>query len=704
LCGNTVVTFKPYVRGRDSIITIVPESFMKHIFSIVLTVVACSTFSVAQQKNVILYIGDGFGVAPRTAARLALGQGRDGMRFSTDAKFQALALDKLKYNAMITTHSLNSWITDSAPGAAVYACGKVGKVDNEMISIDPTTMAPLQTILEAAKKNGYAVGLVTTTRITHATPAVFATHIWNRDIENTIASQYISSTEAQYEETITAGGTAFNPAVDWELPAPKVGVEVDVLLGGGARHFLPKNIGPNAIVRDASGAVVKNAAGDTVKLGKSSRANNADLIELAKGRGFSYVNSRDALLNIDLSQFTPTSNAKLIGLFNGSHVNYEQDRQQFTPWEPTLAEMTRIAIEVLKRKSPKGFFLMVESGRIDHLEHGNAGGVDVADNKKNYKVVSDIAAAPFDGQYSADTTKPIPVNPGIYGSDYMIKEVLAFDYAVEEGRKVLNDASAGQTLVMQSSDHECGGFAVVGLHDEGDLQANGTKIRTYSDQPTKPNKSMTPRPDSITRGDAATGGWFPEYTMEDFQGFMWPKASPTGRRIVISYGSNPLTNGNGAARGGTPGNHTPQDILVSADDNVNGQYASRITGKGLLDNTDLEPIMEDFLGVKVTTSIAVDPTEGGKAGVVARTYPNPVLKNGEVRVEYTSTSVEQARVAIYNAMGQRVRDLGWTSIGVGNNAFVWDTKDDVGSTVPTDTYVMVITTKEGDVVERMIVL
>jgi alkaline phosphatase len=677
---------------------------MKQMFLFLLTMFAFTTFAEAQQKNVILYIGDGFGVAPRTAARLALGQGKDGKRFSTDVQFQALALDKLKYNAMITTHSMNSWITDSAPGAAVYACGKVGKVDNEMISIDPTTMVPLQTILEAAKKKGYAVGLVTTTRITHATPATFATHIWNRDIENTIAAQYISSTEAQYEETITADGSAFNPAVDWELPSPKVGVEVDVLLGGGARQFLPKNIGPNAIVRDASGAVVKNANGDTVKLGKSSRANNSDLIELAKRRGFAFVNSRDALLNIDLSQFTPTSDAKLLGLFNGSHLNYEQDRQQFTPWEPTLAEMTRIAIEVLKRKSPKGFFLMVEGGRIDHLEHGNAGGVDVAVNKRNYTVVSDIEASPFEGQYSADTTKPITVNPGIYGSDYMIKEVLAFDYAVEEGRKVLNDASAGQTLIMQSSDHECGGFAVVGLHDEGDAQKNGTKIRTYANQPTKPNKAMTPRPDSVTRGDMTIGGWFPDYTMVEFQGFMWPKASPTGRRLVISYGSNPLTNGNGALRGGTPGNHTPQDILVSADDNVNGQYASRITGRGLLDNTDLEPIMEDFLGVNVTTSIALDPTEGGTAGVVTRTYPNPAMKNGEVRVEYSSTQTEQGRIAIYNAMGQRVRDLGWTTIGVGNNVFSWDTKDDLGSTVPSDTYVMVITTNDGDIVERMIVL
>ena len=53
----------------------------------------------ANNKNVIMYIGDGFGLAPKTAARMAMGQGRDGKRYATDANFQVLALDKLKYNA-----------------------------------------------------------------------------------------------------------------------------------------------------------------------------------------------------------------------------------------------------------------------------------------------------------------------------------------------------------------------------------------------------------------------------------------------------------------------------------------------------------------------------------------------------------------------------------------------------------------------------
>lgn len=86
------------------------------------------------QNNVIMYIGDGFGIAPKTAARMALGQGTTGKKLSTDPNFRILALDKLKNVAMVTTHSQNSWITDSGPGASVYACGKPGKIDNEAIA------------------------------------------------------------------------------------------------------------------------------------------------------------------------------------------------------------------------------------------------------------------------------------------------------------------------------------------------------------------------------------------------------------------------------------------------------------------------------------------------------------------------------------------------------------------------------------------
>ncbi len=546
--------------------------------------------SAQKPRNVIVYIGDGYGVAPKTAARMALGQGQDGARFSDDPNFRLMQADNLRYNTVVTTHSMNSWITDSAPGATVYASGKKGKVHNEAVAFNMDSNTPVETILENAKKQGYAVGIVSTTRITHATPADFASHVWNRDIEDVIAAQYISSSQDQYRSLYGSKYDSLNR--HWVLPAPKRGVEVDVILGGGSRHFLPRTVASaNGNVVDSKGAAVLNAAGTAVKVA-GNRSDDLDLVETAKARGFKYVNSRDALLNIDLSQFTPTNNAKLLGLFATSMMDYEQDRQLTFPWQPSLADMTQIAIEILKRKGgSKGFFLMVEGGRIDHLEHANAGGISYAAGTTTMSVSSDKETPTPDAVYASATA---PVISGIYGSDYLIKEVLAFDYSIGKGRELLRDNSS-ETLIFSTADHECGGLAVVGLHDEADLQNNASKIRTYAANPAQTAASgggTNANPIGLTPG----ARWYPQYTMYDFQGYKFPRpTSATANRIVIAYGSNPVVNGNGTKLGATPGNHTPADIWVGADDNVSGSFASRITGRGLLDNTDLTPIMKDFL-------------------------------------------------------------------------------------------------------------
>jgi alkaline phosphatase len=548
-----------------------------------------SVASAQKPRNVIVYIGDGYGVAPKTAARMALGQGQDGSRYSDDIKFRLMEADNLRYNTVVTTHSMNSWITDSAPGATVYACGKKGKVHNEAVAFNMDTNTPVETILENAKKQGYAVGIVSTTRITHATPADFASHIWNRDIEDIIAAQYISSSQEQYKGVF--GATYDSLAKHWVLPMPKRGVEVDVILGGGGRHFLPRTVASdNANIVDAQGVAIKNAAGANVKL-TGRRTDDLDLVATAKLRGFKYVNSRDALMKIDLSQFTPGSNNKVLGLFSDAHMDYEQDRQLAFPWQPNLADMTQMAIEILKRKGgSKGFFLMVEGGRIDHLEHSNAGGIGFASS-----TATDMQVSADKETFSPDALSPTaPIVSGIYGSDYLIKEVLSFDYAIGKGRELLKDNSS-ETLIFSTADHECGGLAIVGLHDEADLQKNATKIRTYAAGPaqtTAAGGGVNPTPNGLTPG----ARWYPQYTMYDFQGYKFPKpTNATANRIVIAYGSNPVVNGNGTKLGATPGNHTPADIWVGADDNIGGTFASRITGRGLLDNTDLTPIMKDFM-------------------------------------------------------------------------------------------------------------
>ncbi len=270
------------------------------------------------KKNVIMYIGDGFGIAPKTAARLALGQGQPGSRYGDDPNFQLLAIDKLKYNAMVTTHSYNGFITDSAPGATCYAAGQNGKIDNDQIAWDPLTQAPVETILEAAKREGYAVGLVTSTRVTHATPADFASHVWSRSLENVIAAQYLASSQAEYAALY---GADYDTVKHWIFPSVREGVKIDVILGGGARHFLPR--GSNRDVVDRNGVVVNDARGERARLA-GRRDDSRDLITYAEQNlNYKFVNSRDGLMNLDYSQFTPNDDRSLLGLFNNDHTSYE---------------------------------------------------------------------------------------------------------------------------------------------------------------------------------------------------------------------------------------------------------------------------------------------------------------------------------------------------------------------------------------------
>ena len=625
--------------------------------------------STSDANNVIIYIGDGFGLAPKTATRMALGQGREGQRFTSDPNFKKLALDNLKYSATVTTHSLNSWITDSAPGASVYAAGKSGKQDNEVISLDPTTGESIETILENAKKQGYAVGLVSTARVTHATPAAFASHIWYRDLESYIAAQYIASSQDDYKAIFNASPTPayrYNASRDWVLPEPKVGVELDVILGGGARFFLPRNAtSTNATVVDAQGNAIKNpTTGANVTLGSGSRADDVDLVDFAKKqKNYQYVNSRDALLKLDMSQFTPGGESKLLGLFNSSHVNFEQDRQTSAPWEPSLAEMTEVAIKVLKAKGgSKGFFLMVESGRIDHLEHANAGGIAVVagDGGNQYTIDTDKPAYVGGGEANYGATPGTARTTNVYASDYMIKEVLAFDYAVAEGRSFMNVPVNGKTLIFTTSDHECGGFTVTGLHDEADAQENGTKIRTYAGQIKKSNalEASYATPNNLLRGDGGDEGWFPEYTLKMFQNKYYPEpSSPTARRIVVAYGSNPLTNGNSTKAGGTPGNHTPQDIWVGAEDNT-GSHAVQITGRGLLDNTALTPIMADFLKLSEFKNNLGKPAYRKAADIkTGELKISPVPLGSLSNISFELKSISQVGIELFDLAGNKVKTL-----------------------------------------------
>ncbi|RZL57527.1 MAG: alkaline phosphatase [Variovorax sp.] len=281
---------------------------------------------VASAKNVIFFLGDGMGITTMTASRIYK-VGEDG----------ELTMDTLPETAFVHTYSNDGQVTDSAPSMAAYMTGV--KMNNEVISMSPETQAtdaagkpyhvnfdstcpatgngtPATTLLEIMKAGDYATGVVSTARITHATPAATYSHVCHRDAENTIAA------------ALVPGGAGYNA---------KLADGIDVILGGGSSYFTPKEAGG-----------LRNDKRDLVAELKTARY------------GFAANKAEFDKLPVD-------GNTRIAGLFTKSHMAYDLDRDATK--EPSLAEMTSKSIDALVARRKKGFFLMVEGGRIDHALH-----------------------------------------------------------------------------------------------------------------------------------------------------------------------------------------------------------------------------------------------------------------------------------------------------------------------------------------------
>ncbi len=268
-------------------------------------------------KNVILFLGDGMGVSTVTAARM----------HAKDAAYE-LTLDRLPFTAMSRTYSASHQVTDSAAGMNAPMTGH--KTANEAIAVDADGN-PLRTFLEMAEAAGKETGIVTTTTVTHATPAVCYAHINSRNKEREIATQLVPGTKA------------YNRAL---------GDGLEVILGGGRMFFVPRS--------DSGGAPVLDEEGMP-----GGRDDGRDLRAEMQAAGYAYVWNADQLAGLDLA-----ATDKLLGLFDSSHMKFEAQRMQDPAAEPSLPEMTAAALTILKR-SEAGFFLMVEGGRIDHAHHAN---------------------------------------------------------------------------------------------------------------------------------------------------------------------------------------------------------------------------------------------------------------------------------------------------------------------------------------------
>lgn len=242
-------------------------------------------------KSAILLIGDGMSLAQIYSAQIFAEEVLDG----------SLVLPSIADTAVTTTHSADSMVTDSAAAGTAIHAGH--KVDNGSINVlSDGTWA--YTLGQAAREAGKSVGMLSTARMTHATPASVYGHDPDRDAENLFAEQMVE----------------FMP---------------EVALGGGARHFLPDG----------------------------KREDGRNLIDEMVEMGYTNVTNAEELQAVDTE-----NTAHLLGLFTSSHMSYEVDRLNENLDEPSLAEMTAVALDVLDN-DPEGFFVSIEAGRIDHACH-----------------------------------------------------------------------------------------------------------------------------------------------------------------------------------------------------------------------------------------------------------------------------------------------------------------------------------------------
>jgi alkaline phosphatase len=294
-------------------------------------------------KNVILFVGDGMGVSTVTAARIYQGQkaGVDGESFVT-------AMDALPYSGLVKTYASDAQVSDSAPTATAMTTGV--KTRNDVIGVDQTVPVgdcaaqrghEVWTIFEEAESRGLATGVVSTARITHATPAATYAHVANRDWENDSAMPAAAKAAGCVDIA--------RQLVEWPS-----GDGFEVVLGGGRAQFLPRN---QADPEDA---------GET-----GLRSDGLDLTAewRARDRLAAYVWNK-----AQFDAVVPGGASRLLGLFDPDHMKYEARRPADAAGEPSLVDMTVKAIQMLQL-DPQGFVLMIESGRIDHAHHAGQAGL-----------------------------------------------------------------------------------------------------------------------------------------------------------------------------------------------------------------------------------------------------------------------------------------------------------------------------------------
>ncbi|MFT5042599.1 MAG: alkaline phosphatase, partial [Hyphomicrobiaceae bacterium] len=278
-----------------------------------------------QADSAIIFIGDGMGMSTVTAARILAGQregrsGEEGM----------LAWEHLPSSAFVKTFNTNQQVADSAGTATAIFTGH--RTNSGVLGIGPSVSrgdcegskrAPLASLFELATGAGLATGVVTDTRITHATPAAAYAHTPERDWESNL----------EMPEAAREAGCK-------DIATQLVDANIDVVFGGGLRAFLPQT------------DFRQLASGGGSGVGERTDGRNLVQAWLAQSPDRRFITDKDALDKLD-----PSVDGAVLGLFAPSHLAYRYKRANTD--QPSLTDMTTRAIELLQSKS-KRWLLLVE--------------------------------------------------------------------------------------------------------------------------------------------------------------------------------------------------------------------------------------------------------------------------------------------------------------------------------------------------------
>ena len=356
-------------------------------------------------KNIIVMLGDGMGAAQRTAARIVAGGYAQGKVITP------LAMDTFPVTGMVKTASLNSVVTDSAPGMTAYVSGNKNNNNEEGVfpddTIDPFDNPRIEYLSEYLHRTqGKALGVVTTADVFDATPAGNAVHTSNRGAGTGIVDQFLDD----------RGNTGLT-----------------VLMGGGRKWFVPSTV-PGSARGDRTDYAFSATDAHTAEIVKRWKAapgqmdKDRDLLAEFQTAGFTYAADKTALDGIDASKAD-----RLLGLFAHSNMNVALDKMDGRrnkargitgrvvddygfPDQPMLDEMTAKALGVLERQK-NGFVLMVEGASIDKQAH------------------------------NMDTER------------WML-DTIEFDRTIKLVQEFAR--KRGDTLVIVTADHECSGAALIG--------------------------------------------------------------------------------------------------------------------------------------------------------------------------------------------------------------------------------------------------